>query len=159
MRFRVQWLKRLTHWRKSLKRECIDLSLSSHFAKFRKEQNDEGETNEHIDGIRVTYPKAGHEKRKVDNHEYLEVNLDKMESVGIDAVQRTAEIQKDAADRLRPVICDRFSSFDQEVLKTTMWLDPKFWDNSDKAYGNEDIDKLCNRFEKPLATAGFDKSR
>lgn len=70
-----------------------------------------------------------------------------MESVGIDAIQRTVEIRKDAADWLCPVIRDRFSSFDQEVFKTTMWLDRKFWDNSDKAYGNKDIDKL------------FDKSR
>ncbi|CAB3989246.1 Hypothetical predicted protein [Paramuricea clavata] len=71
-----------------------NLSLSSHFAKFHVEQNDEGETNEHIDGIRVTYPNAGHEKRKVDNHEYLEVNLDEMESVGIDTVQRTLSRRK-----------------------------------------------------------------
>lgn len=134
------------------------LSPSSYLAKFRMEEGFEGETGGHVNDVRITYPKAGHEKRKPPNREYLEVSLEQMEKVGIEAVQRTVEIREDAADRLRPVIRDRFSSFDQEVFKTTMWLDPKFWDNSDKEYGNKDITKLCDRFEKPLAAASFEHS-
>ena len=82
-----------------------------------------------------------------------------MAGVGIEAVQRAVKIRKDAADLLRPLIRARFSSFDTEVFKTTIWLDPKFWDSADKNYEKEDISKLCDRFATPLAAAGFENTR
>ena len=85
--------------------------------------------------------------------EYLEIDVEQMAGIGIEAVQRAVKIRKDAADLLRPLIRARFSSFDTEVFKTTIWLDPKFWDTADKNYGKEDISKLCDRFATPLAAS------
>ena len=133
-----------------------ELSLSSYLAKFRIQ---DGDGTDGRNAVRATYPKAGHEKRKPHNREYLEIDVEQMAGVGIEAVQRAVKIRKDAADLLRPLIRARFSSFDTEVFKTTIWLDPKFWDSADKNYEKEDISKLCDRFATPLAAAGFENTR
>ena len=41
----------------------------------------------------------------------------------------------------------------------TVWLDPKFWDNSDKMYGKADINRLCVEFDVPLTAVGVEQSK
>ena len=128
--------------------DAIDTSLSTFLSKFRMENN----------VVKGEYPKAGHERRQPANREYTEVEL-VMTNVGVTSFERAIKIQRKAADIICPLIQNRFSSYDQEVFKTTAWLDPKLWDHSDKAFGKAEINQLCDTFKEPLSAAGFERGK
>ena len=132
---------------------CIeDLPLSSYLAKYKIAHG-------HENTLRANFPKAGHEKRKPQNREYIDVHLEQMTDVDFSSIEKAVKIRKDAAKILRPKIDTRFSTYDQEIFGATVWLDPKLWDNSNKMYGNAEINRLCVEFDVPLTAAGFEKSK
>ena len=82
-----------------------------------------------------------------------------MTNVDFSGVEKAIKLKQIAADILRPIIRARFSTSDQEMFGVTVWLDPNFWDNSDKMYGKADINRLCVEFDIPLTAASFEKSK
>ena len=128
--------------------DVTDTSLITFLSKFHMENN----------FVKGKYPKAGHERCQPANRENNEVELE-MTNVGVTSFKRAIEIQRKAADIICPLIRNRFSSYDREIFKATGWLDPKLWDHSDKAFGKEEINQLCDTFKESLSAAGFERGK
>ena len=130
-----------------------DYVLSSYLAKFRVLQDSDAIA------VKANYPKAGHERRQPENRELFDLELEQMSNVGYEAGEKALEMQVKVADILCPLIRNRFSSYDHEVFKTMTWIDPKYWDSSDKNNGKEDILRVCEIFSEPLEAVSFNKGK
>lgn len=130
-----------------------DIALTSYLAKFTIKEEGEHKT------VRVNYAKAGHEKRKAKNREYLDIELEQMTGLRRESIERAIKIRQDAASLLCPLITKRFSTYENGVFKATTWLDPSLWDHSDKQYGKHEINQLCDLFKEPLENTAFDRTK
>ena len=135
----------------SLKEIAEEHSLvASHLGKYRLERNGDKMT------VKVSFPKAGHERRKPDNRDHADFEIEGLANAQSETIQATLEMLKEAGRLLIPVIEERFNSFDQDLFGNMIWLDPKYWDNASKEYGVEQIKFVADLFTVPLQEASFD---
>jgi len=105
--------------------ENIDNTIDSHLTKFRiKDEND-------LITLVSSYTKAGHEGKNPANREYIEIEIDSFceATLNEDTLQRSLEIRVSAIDVFVPLIEGRLGSFNEEIFRSSMWLDPQFWSN------------------------------
>ena len=132
--------------------ETEDEVIGSYLRKFRIIDQDGLVT------VEGQYPKAGHERRKPGNREYLDVELPNMNKVGHEEVLNALELIKYGANVVVPLIRDRFSSFTTDIFKEMAWLDPQYW-TGEKGYAEHDINALICAFKIPLEAAGFESKK
>ena len=109
--------------------------------------------------LRSTYARAGHERKKPNNREYHDIELDNVSYISEEAMQNALSLRAEGINVLMPFINTRFKSFtENEVFKLLNWIDPQYW-QLDKRYGFEEIRKLSEIFESPLQACEFDKGK
>eukprot|EP00795_Rhopilema_esculentum_P005491 gene5491-668_t len=82
--------------------------------------------------VKVSFPKAGHERQKLDNRDHVDLEIAGLANAQTDTIQATLEMLKEAGRLLIPMIEERFNSFDQNLFGNMIWLNPKYWDNASK---------------------------
>ena len=133
--------------------EDVDEAIDSYLRKFSIRDEDDLIT------IEAKYEKAGHERRKVVNREYTEIELEDMNYAEQESIKRALNIRSDAVETIVPLIRDRFSSFyENDIFSSMTWLDPQYWSN-DNDYGHDAIETVIQNFKVPLEAAGFDKRK
>ena len=104
------------------------------------------------------YPKSGHERKNVQNREYIDIELDDMREVDVEAIERARNTRHEGALTVIPLIQERFSSFSSELFQSMTWMDPQFW-TDDRDYGINSLTVFINEFRAPLLAAGFDERK
>ena len=80
---------------------------------------------------------AGHKKQKPQNHEYIDVHLEQMSNVDFSSIEKAIKLKKVAADILRPIIHAHFSTYYQEIIGATVWLNPNFGTTATKCMAKQ----------------------
>ena len=73
------------------------------------------------------YPRAGHERQKPCNQEFINIELGEMSHITDGAIMNAMEVRKEGADVTIPLTRERFATFDNNIFKSMTWLDPQFW--------------------------------
>lgn len=110
---------------KNFVKKTLTILIDSHLTKFRiKDEND-------LITLVSSYTKAGHEGKNPANREYIEIEIDSFceATLNEDTLQRSLEIRVSAIDVFVPLIEGRLGSFNEEIFRSSMWLDPQFWSN------------------------------
>lgn len=138
-----------------MKGEDLNSAISSFLHKFSINEDD---TNK----VRITsmYPIAGHERRKLKNREFIEIELEEMTNADNSSIEAALKLRSTSIDSLVPLITDRFSSFtENEVINAMTWINPQLWEEDRSTNGFTSINKLIEVFSDPLDAAGFDRSK
>ena len=56
---------------------------------------------------------------------------------------------------LKDILNDRFDDFNDKIYKSMKFYDPKFWDNADDTYDEDQITFLSEHFKVPLTKHSF----
>ena len=111
-----------------LRNEELDDSIDSYLRKFTI-MND----NEEI--LTARYAKAGHERKKTANREYIDVTMENVNFVNDESINSALALRAEGIKILTPLIRERFKSFtENEMFQLLTWLDPQYWED-DKRYG------------------------
>ena len=103
--------------------------------------------------IERQYCKAGHERKKVQNREFICVEEDLSYSNNWESLARSNVIK--VSRYLKDVLNDQFDDFNDKIYKRMKFYDPKFWDNADDTYGKDQITFLSEHFQVPLMKHNF----
>ena len=107
------------------------------------------ETRKGKGSIKKDYPKAGHEKRKVENRKFTPVTVEDLSySKGWFSVAKS-NVRK-VTRNLKDLLVERFKSFEEPVFKNMQFFDPKFWNDDDSHHGDDQIKFLFEHFKEPL---------
>ena len=101
-------------------------------------------------GVSLTkeYCKSGHEKRQTTNREYIQVEMTDITGFSDEIMKQAVRtslnpvIQQVAKDLMK-ILRERFADFEDPILLSMQWLDPKYWTDS-KDYG---IDQILNLYD------------
>lgn len=100
------------------------------------------------------FPKAGDERKKRPNREYISVEFDLDDFDRERCLQKVRQIKSNVIPVLLETLKTRFSNYDDVIYSKTRWLNPEIW-CADKEYGIEDITTMASHFTRPLELASF----
>ena len=103
--------------------------------------------------IERQYCKAGHEQKKVENCEFICAEEDLSYSNNCKSWARCNVIK--VSRSLKYILGDRFDDFNDKIDKSVNFYDPKFWDNADDTYGEDQITFLSEHFKVLLTKHNF----
>lgn len=106
------------------------------------------------------YPRAGHERRKLPNCEYIDIEIDDVKHID-NGLNTAIELRADAIAIIIPLIKKRFTSIvDNNLFNSMKWVNPQFWDEDNLAKnGHDKINLLIEEFKVPLESAGFEADK
>ena len=100
------------------------------------------------------YCKAGHERKKVQNHKFICIEEEDLSySNNCESLARSNVIK--VSRSLKEILNDRFDDFNDKIYKSMKFYNPKFWDNADDTYGEDQITFLSEHFQVPLTKHSF----
>lgn len=105
--------------------------------------------------IERDYCRAGHERRKLNNQEFTNVVVDDL-TYSKNCVSIAKSNKLKVAKQLKTLLSERFASFEEPIFQSMKFYDPKYWDDDDLVYGEDQITCLYKHFEKPLVNQEFD---
>ena len=93
-------------------------------------------------------------EKKVQNSEFICVEEEDLSySNNCESLARSNVIK--VSRSLKDVLTDRFDDFNEKIYKSMKFYDPKFWDNADDTYGEDQITFLSGHFKVPLTKHNF----
>ena len=96
-------------------------------------------------GVSLTreYCKSGHEKRQTTNRECIQVEMTDITGFSDEIMKQAVRTIQQVANDLMKILRERFADFEDPILLSMQWLDPKYWTDS-KDYG---IDQILNLYD------------
>ena len=104
------------------------------------------------------YPKPGHEKKKIENREFSNINVQGFTYRKKGLKGAASKVSK-TAENLKEILSTRFDTFDLPIYKNMRFFDPKYWKAGEKSYGEDQIKYLYNHFQVPLDKHNFDLTK
>ena len=111
-------------------------------------------------GVSLTreYCKSGHEKHQTTNRECIQVEMTGITGFSDEIMKQAVRTIQQVAKDLMKILRERFADFEDPILLSMQWLDPKYWTDL-KDYGIDQILNLYDHFKVPLDEAGFNANR
>ena len=104
--------------------------------------------------IERQYCKASHERKKVQNREFICVEEEDLSYCNNCRSLARSYIIK-VSRPLKDILNDQFDDFNDKISKSMKFYDPKFWDNADDTSGEDQITFLSEHFKVPLTKHSF----
>ena len=121
--------------------DSIDDNLTTHIHRFQIEHGDEGGK------LHVQFKSHSGKKQIID--------MLYMTHLNDEIVYQAFNAKKEMASKIAECLRGRFYAYENDIYKHMKWFDPINWD--DKKYALDDMEKLYERFQKPLDAAAYCK--